>query len=119
MLIFKDKYGWSTTAHSKNKDGETTKAYLAVQFTNGYEPDGESLEGDLIFKDKEGREKSCFLSNYKKKDGTTALKLVILEGGQKPKQTYARQQTLTGDDRDVLGHYDKNVVIDEDSLPFY
>ena len=116
MKIFKGQYGWSTSAHSKNQDGTQNKVYVDTQFPKDEEPMGDYIEGKLIFRTTEGKEKECFLSSYKKKDGTTPIKLVIL--GKKPK--IIEQTTLTGDGRDMMGHIDDNkVVIDSDELPFY
>lgn len=113
MKIFKSQYGWSTSAHSKNKDGSENKVYVDVQFPREEEPTEESIEGKLIFKAKDGKETECFLSSYKKKDGSTPIKIVML---REPRQI---QQSLTGTDRDVLGHIDNNIHIESDELPFY
>ena len=113
MKIYKGQYGWSTSAHSKNKDGSENKVYVDVQFPKGQEPTGETIDGKLIFKSNDGKETECFLSSYLKKDGTKPIKIVMLG---KEKQI---QQTLTGDGRDVLGHYDSNITFETDDLPFY
>lgn len=114
MKIFKSNYGWSITAHSTNPDGTKNEVYLDTQFPKGEEP-VDTLEGDLIFRTKDGEEKKCFFSSYKKKDGTTPVKLVFNKS-----KTIIEQTTLTGDGRDMLGHIDNNkVVIEEDNLPFY
>ena len=117
MKIFKNKYSWSTSAHSKNLDGTENKAYIDVQFPKGKEPMGEAVEGKLIFKTPE-KESECFLSSYKRKDGTLQIKLVIMPDKVK---TTIEQMPLTGGDRDVTGHIadDNKVVIETDELPFY
>lgn len=115
MKIFKSKYNWSVSAHGKSLDGQEQKAYVDVQFPKGNEPEGDYLEGDLYFRDVFGRENKCFLSSYKKKDGTTQIKLVFL------KKTVLEQTTLSGDGRDATGHVaqDTKVVIESEELPFY
>ena len=116
MKIFKSKYNWSASAHSKNLDGTENKAYVDVQFPKDKEPEGDYIEGELIFRDVFGREHKCFLSSYRKKDASVQIKLVMM--GDK-KKTVIEQTSLTGDDRDVVGHVQSNkVVIESDELPF-
>lgn len=120
MKIFKGKYNWSTSAHSKNQDGSENKCYLDVQFKKGTEP-SEDIEGDLIFRDELGAERKCFLSSYLKKDGTIVPKLVLLDtqlNTIKPRDTQNVQLNLTGN-KDVTGYTDHNVEINPDELPFY
>lgn len=120
MKIFKSKYGWSTTAHSKNQDGSKNTVYVEVGFPKSFQPNGEEMEGELVFKTN-GQEYPCFLSSYLKKDGSTPVKLVVM-GHTKYEQT-----SLSGDNRDVTGHTivgntwkdDSKVEIDTDELPFY
>lgn len=114
MKIFRNKYGWSTSAHSKNLDGTENKAYVDVQFPRGTEPVVDTIDGKLIFKSG-GKESECFLSSYKKRDGSVQIKLVMLG------KTTIEQTTLTGDDRDVTGHIkeENKVTITTEELPFY
>lgn len=115
MKIFKGNYGWSTSAHSKNPDGTDNKVYVDVQWPKDEEPLGDVVEGKLILRQEDGTERECFLSSYRKKDGTTPIKLVVLRN-----KVTIEQTTLSGDGKDLLGHYDNNkVVIDTDELPFY
>ena len=115
MKIFKSKYGWSTSAHSKNQDGTENKVYVDVQFPKDREPQGETLEGKLILKTA-SRESECFLSSYKRKDGTMQIKLVVMGNKATIEQT-----SLTGTDKDVVGHivHDNKVVIETEDLPFF
>ena len=113
MKIFKGKYNWQTLASSKNEDGSENKVYVDIQFPNGEEPI-DTLEGELYFKLNNGEYKKCFLSCYRKKDGSTPVKLVFNKS-----KTYIEQSTLTGDGKDMLGHIDNNVTIVDDELPFY
>ena len=79
MKIFKGQFGWSTSAFSKNPEDKTeNKLYVNVQFKKGTEPILDTLEGDLIFREKSGNERPCFLSSYKKKDNSVAPKLIIM-----------------------------------------
>lgn len=117
MKIFKGNYGWSTSAHSKNQDGSENKVYVDVQWPKGDEPMTDVVEGKLFFRSDDGTEKECFLSSYRKRDGSTPVKIVVLG----KKRITFEQTSLTGTDRDVLGHYptDNKVEIDVDELPFY
>lgn len=124
MKIFRGKFGWSTSAHSKAKDGSKIEHYIDVGFRKGSEPDDDDLEGDLVFKTKDGSEIPCFLSCYVKKDGSKVTKLVLLDtqsdsDGRGVDTRKSVQTSLTGTDRDVLGHIDNNVKFDEEDLPFY
>ena len=115
MKIFKGKYGFSISANSKNQDGTENKCYLDVQFKKGYEPLND-LEGNLIFEEKTGARRNCFLSSYRKKDGTVIPKLVVMP----ETEIYREVQTsLTGTNRDVTGHVDRNIPIETEELPFY
>lgn len=114
MKIYKSKYGWSTTAHSKTMEGEKIECYLDAQFQKGFEPMGEELEGKLVFKGDDGVERDCFFTSYRKKDGSVHPKLFVM--GTKLKDT---QMPLGGGNRDITGHIDNNVTIDESELPFY
>ena len=113
MKIFKGRYGWETLAFSRNQDGSECKVYVETQFPKGEEPFGENIEGDLIFKTKDGKEKRCFLSCYQKRDGSTPVKLVFLK-----ETKFIEQTTLREDNRDLLGHINNNKVVIEDELPF-
>ena len=115
MKIFKSKYNWSTSAHSRNLDGSENKAYVDVQFPKGKEPAGDSIEGRLIFKTANG-ENDCFFSSYKRKDGSVQIKLVLLGKDR----VIVEQTPLTGTERDVTGHVaqDNKVVIETEELPF-
>lgn len=58
------------------------------------------------------------------KNGQKAYKTYVLahnvEFLEKRESTTIEQTTLTGDGKDLLGHYDSNkVVIDSEELPFY
>lgn len=108
MKIYKGQYGWSTSAHSKDKDGNELKCYVNCQFKNGTEPLMETVEGELIFRDIYGVERKCFLSSYPSRNGVQP-KLVLME------EIHHR----TSDDSDLgkFGH--KNNVIEEKDLPFY
>lgn len=117
MKIYLTKYGWQTTAHSENKDGSKNRCYFDCTFKRSTEPHDE-IEGELIFHDKSGIDRPCFISSYKKQDGTIVPKLVLLDPKDKPKEVSNPgivQQTLSGDGRDAMGHMD----INPDDLPFY
>lgn len=124
MKIYKSKYGWSTTAHSKTQEGEKIECYLDAQFQKGSEPMGEEIEGKLVFKGDDGIERDCFFTSYRKKDGSVHPKLFVM-GKSKPTVVATSpivgqtQTTLSGNGRDLTGHYDNNVTIDESELPFY
>lgn len=116
MKIFKGQYGWSTSAHSTNKNGEKIRCFLDCQFKRGEEPIGEDVEGTLIFRGMDGQERECFFSSYVKQ-GVAMPKLVLMRKAKN------KQQTLTGDGRDLTGHLDKSydpaVEINPDELPFF
>ena len=115
MKLFKGKYGFSVSAHSKNQDGSENKCYIDVQFKKGYEP-LDSLEGELIFVEKTGARHNCFLSSYNSKEGVKPKLVVMPET-----EIYVEknvQTSLTGNDRDVTGHLDKDIPIDTEELPF-
>lgn len=116
MKIYRSRYGWSTTAHSKNKDGSQVQCYIEVGFRKDAEPH-EDLEGEMIFRTKDGEERPCFLSSYKKGDGSVVPKLVVLE----PKGPKKFEQTSLAGDVDVTGHtlHDNQWEIKPDELPFY
>ena len=115
MKVFKGNYGWSTTAHSKNKEGKELKCYVDMQFAKSSYPDGNETEGDLLFRTKDGREYSCFFSSYESK-GNVVPKLVLMPVGAESKP---EQKPLTGDDgRDMFGRK-QEVVIESEELPFY
>lgn len=114
MKVFKGNYGWSTTAHSKNKEGKELKCYVDMQFAKSSDPNGNETEGDLLFRTKDGREYSCFFSSYEKK-GIITPKLVLMPMKQE-------QTALVGNDRrDMFGHKQEinDEEIDSDALPFY
>lgn len=113
MKIFKGNYGWETVAYSKNQDGSECKVYVDTQFPKDEEPIEDLLEGELIFRTKEGVEKKCFLSCYAKRDGTTPVKLVFNKNKKIIEQT-----TLREDNRDLLGHINNNKIVIDDDLPF-
>lgn len=116
MKIFKGNYGWSTTAHSKTKDGRELKCYLETQFAKKSEPmTYNEVEGKLIFRSRGGVEYDCFFSSYESK-GNVVPKLVLMPKGEEPKP---EQKPLTGDDgRDMFGRK-QEVVIESEELPFY
>lgn len=121
MKIYKNEFGWSTSAHNKEKG---IKYYVDFQFPRNDEPMGDYVEGDLIFRLPNGKESNCFLSSYKKKDGSVHAKVVVM-GNKQPLQRNELnvQQTLGGSNRDITGHIDPkvNMVLDEfdeDDLPF-
>ena len=115
MKIFKGNYGWSTTGHSKNKEGNEIKCYVDVQFAKKCEPTTyNEVEGKLIFKSRGGVEYDCFFSSYEKQ-GIAIPKLVLMPKGE-PK---VEQAPLTGDNgRDMFGRK-QEPVIDSEELPFY
>lgn len=106
MKIRKNEYGWSTYAGNKQNN---LNYYVDVNFPKGKEPEGDYLEGKLIFRDVSGKETECFLSCYAKNNGNVNAKLVMLDKREV-------QTTLSGDGRDALGHIDQ---INPDELPFY
>lgn len=117
IKIYKNEYGWSTPAHNKAKN---TKHYVDFQFPMNSEPQGDYIEGDLIFRLPNGEEKKCFLSSYAKKDGSVHTKVVVMDRDEPLRSNELNvQQTLTGNGRDVVGHMDPNIKIDSDELPFY
>ena len=123
MKIFKGKYGWSTSAHSKNVMGEQVKCYMDVTFKKGEEPLVEEVEGKLYFRQDDGSERECFISSYEKRseNGKVVMpKLVMLTKTNVPKKkmdTRDGVQTALNDGyRDMFG---KNVDINPDELPFY
>lgn len=128
MKIFRGNYGWSTTAHSKTKEGKELKNYVDVSFAKKSEPlNYNEVEGTLIFRSRGGVEYECFFSSYEKK-GLIVPKLVLMPAGSKPK---VEQTPLTRDDnRDMFGRKTgnvatndeppvQNVEISNDELPFY
>ena len=111
MKLFKGNFGWSTTAHSKTKDGKELKHYFDVSFAKVCEPETNELDGDLIFRTKDGKEYSCFFSSFEKK-GLIEAKMVMMPVKEV-------QTPLTRDDgRDMFGRK-QEVKIDTDALPFY
>lgn len=124
MKIFKNRYGWSTSAHSKDRDGNETKCYMDVNFKKGSEPIIEQIEGKLIFREADGREWPAFLSSYVKQ-GQTVPKLVLMPEGTRPREIPRRsQEPLTdGNGRDMFNikrePKKEDVVIDPEELPFY
>ena len=133
MRVYKTQYGWSTSAHSKTKEGATKRCYVECNFKQGTEPLIDAVEGKLIFRQDDGSERECFLSSYEKQ-GVMIPKLVLMDKlgpvlkkvdtpVQKADTPKSVQQTLTGDGRDMLGFqdesYDPNLKINTDDLPFY
>lgn len=123
MKIFKGKYGWSTSAHSKNVMGEQVKCYMDVTFKKGEEPLIEEVEGKLYFRQDDGSERECFISSYEKRseNGKVVMpKLVMLSATNAPKKKMDTrdgvQTALNDGHRDMFG---KNVDINPDELPFY
>lgn len=115
MKLFKGNYGWSTTAHSKTKEGKELKNYVDISFAKKSEPlNVNELEGTLTFKSRGGLEFDCFFSSYEKK-GLIVPKLVLM-----PKGEIKREQTsLTREDnRDMFGRK-QDVDISPEELPFY
>lgn len=124
MKIYKSKFGWSTTAHSKSMMGEQIKCYMDVTFKKGEEPLVEEIEGKLIFKGDDGTERDCFLSSYEKKTetGKTVVPKLVMMG----KRTIAKkkedpQVVLNDGKTDMFGGSTKTFDsgIDPDELPFY
>ena len=124
MKIFKGKYGWSTSAHSKDKDGNEVKCYVDVNFKKGTEPIVEPMEGELIFRESNGNEWPAFFSSYMKQN-VPLPKLVLMPTGSKPKVIPKNVQSpLVGNDGRDMFHVKRepkpeDVVIDPDELPFY
>lgn len=100
MKIYKGQYGYSTSAHSKNKDGSTIKYYINVNFKKGTEP-GDVLEGNLIFKDKLGNERPCFLTSYLSSKNEVMPKLVIMGGDGEQTKMFGSSPKLNGEDIDL------------------
>ena len=124
MKVFKGKYGWSTSAHSKDKDGNEIKCYLDVGFKKGYEPISEPLEGEIIFREPNGKEWPAFFSSYVKQ-GQSVPKLMLMPAGSKPREIPKNvQNPLIGNDNKDIFHRQpeqqpQDVVISEEELPFY
>lgn len=124
MKIFKSKYGWSASAHSRDKDGNEIKCYEDVNFKKGTEPMLESIEGELIFREKSGKEWTAFLSSYMKQ-GQALPKIVLMPMGAKPREIPQRVQgrLMGNDDRDIFHRkaqeQPQEVVISDDELPFF
>ncbi len=123
MKIFKGKYGWSTSAHSKNKEGEQMRCFLDCQFKRDEEPIGEDIEGELIFREADGTERSCFFSSYLKQ-GVMIPKLVLMGHTSKPVKEKSDTQNsvqtvLTDGKKNILGRNEPELVIDPAELPFY
>lgn len=121
MKIFKSQYGWSTTAHSKSKDGEQMRCFMDCQFKRDEEPIGDEIEGELIFRGADGTERNCFFSSYPKQ-GVMIPKLVLMGHTSYQKRgtsdTQKSVQTVLSDGKkDILGHTE--VEIDPEELPFY
>lgn len=122
MKIFKGKYGWSTSAHSKNVMGEQIKCYMDVSFKKGEEPLMDSEEGKLVFKGDDGTERECFLSSYEKRVGEGKIvipKLVMMNKTtpkKKPEPSSDVQTVLNDGKKDMFG---KENIIDPEELPFY
>lgn len=116
MKLFKGNYGWSTTAHSKTKDGKELKCYVDTQFAKKSEPTTyNEVEGKLIFKTRGGNEFECFFSSYEKQ-GMVVPKLVLMPAGTEVKR---EQVPLTGENsRDMFGRK-QEVTIETEELPFY
>ena len=121
MRIFKNEFGWSASAHNKQKN---IKYYVDVQFPEGAEPMGDYADADLVLRFPNGEEKECFLSSYQRKDGSSHPKIVVLKNKQPLHRNELNEQTtLTGNGRDMVGHMDQNTVrmadlIKDDDLPF-
>lgn len=116
MKLYRNEYGWSTSAKGKELNGTEIKNYMGISFKQGSEPIGDSLEGKLIFRSEDGTEREGFFSSYRKKDGTVLPKLVLMLPNE---NTIQYQQTLTVDGRDMMGHIDHSAVVNPDELPFY
>ena len=117
MKIFRSRYGFSTSAHSRDREGNEIKHYVDVGFLKGEEPEGD-IEGNLVLKTPDG-ERACFLSCYRKGDGSVATKLVVLGNGEKPREVKFEQTTLDGE-RDVTAAGNKwSVQVEPNDLPFY
>lgn len=119
MKIYKGKYGWSTTAHSKSMMGEQIKCYVDVTFKKGEEPLMDEIEGKLIFKGDDGTERDCFLSSYEKRNGEEKVvvpKLVMMGKRVAVKRKEDTQVALNDGKTDMFA---KSVEISPDELPFY
>ena len=109
MKIFKNKYDkWETTAHFTTQSGSQIKNYIEVGFKKGFEPTGNEIEGELI---------------YRTEDGTVVPKLIVMHpslfGDGKKAEPKNVQTSLTGNRDTVDGHIDNNITIDTQELPFY
>ena len=91
MKIYQGKYGYQTTAHSKDLGGNENKCYIDVQFKRGTEPQTE-IEGDLFFKGNDGTVRKCFLTSYRNRNGEVKPKLMVLEPGNQPRNPQRPQQ---------------------------
>ena len=113
MKVYRGQYGWSTTAHSKTKEGEEIKYYLDAQFKQGTEPK-QDIEGELIFREKGGKEWKAFFSSYLRK-GVPTPKIVLLPTMQE------QTPLVDNNDKDLFHrtHKTEDVVIDPEELPFY
>lgn len=111
MKIFKGNYGWSTSAHSKNKEGKDLKCYLDIQFAKRSDPEGTDIEGDLIFTSKDGRKWTGFFSSYESK-GLINPKLVLMPVEEKAEQI----PMIDSQGNDM---FMRNVDISTEELPFY
>ena len=111
MKIYKSKYGWSTTAHGRAIDGAKIENFLDCGFKKGAEPKGEEMEGELIFREKSGAERNCFITTYVKRDGAKACKLVLMDTDIIPYEEHLKE---------VDTHKsDTTVSLEPDDLPFY
>jgi hypothetical protein len=115
MKLFRGNFGWSTTAHSKTKDGKELKCYMDTQFAKKCEPQNyNEVEGKLIFRSRGGIEYDCFFSSYEKQ-GLVIPKLILMPMGEDKQE----QIPLTNDNnRDMFGRK-QEVKIDTEELPFY
>ncbi|MBQ0035541.1 MAG: hypothetical protein KBT35_01340 [Firmicutes bacterium] len=114
MKIYKSKYGYSTTAHSKDLKGNVVKNYIDVQFKIGTEPK-EDLEGELQFVTSGGDTRKCFLTSYIQNEATK-VKLVVMEA-----ETH---ETESQKDSELGSKFGKTIKMDgvnieSDDLPFY
>ena len=115
MKLFKGNYGYSFLAKG-NEDEKGT--FINVQMPKDENVNAEEIEGKLFF-EHDGIKRECFVTTYPKKDGSYGIKIVMSSNGGFKRRTTIEQTTLTGDGRDLTGHFDNNrVVIEDDDLPF-
>lgn len=132
MFLNKNKkgYGWYSQVESKDMGGNVSKGYLNFQFKKDCEPKQEELnqwgsyEGELWFKDNNGRFRKVFpiAQTY---EGKTSVKLMLLDWQfttdevkkEKPINPQGEEDTsMFGGEKSKSGEY---VDIKSEDLPFY